>query len=77
MAAAVVQGRADWGIAIKTVADQAGLGFLPVTEEQYDFVVPHSRLHRPAVERFVKLLGEEATRKRFAELGMKESRVES
>ena len=77
VAAAVVQGRADWGIAIKTVADQAGLGFLPVTEEQYDFVVPHSRLHRPAVERFVKLLGEEATRKRFAELGMKESRVES
>jgi len=69
VAAAVAQGRADWGIAIKTVADQARLGFLPVTEEQYDFVVPRTRIQRPAVERFIQLLSEEATQDRLAELG--------
>jgi len=49
VAAAVMQGRADWGVAIQWVAEQSGLGFLPLNEEQYDFVVPRSRLTRPAV----------------------------
>lgn len=39
VAAAVVQGRADWGVAIRNVAEQQQLGFLPVTEECYDFVL--------------------------------------
>ena len=43
VAAAVAQGRADWGVAIEWVARQAGLGFLPLEEEQYDFVVPKCR----------------------------------
>ena len=38
VAAAVAQGRADWGVAIETVARQYGLGFLPLQEERYDFV---------------------------------------
>ena len=40
VAAAVAQGRADWGVAIDTVARQYGLGFIPVQEEHYDFIVP-------------------------------------
>jgi putative molybdopterin biosynthesis protein len=56
VAAAVAQGRADWGVAIRSVADQAKLGFLPLTEERYDFVVPQSRLTRPAVAAFQELL---------------------
>src|SRR5262249_43076712 len=40
VAAAVALGRADWGVAIRTVAADAGLGFLPLQEEEYDFVVP-------------------------------------
>lgn len=39
VAAAVAQGRADWGMAIQPVADALGLGFLPVAEEHYDFAV--------------------------------------
>ena len=39
VAAAVAQGRADWGIAIKPVADANGLGFLPLGPEHYDFAV--------------------------------------
>ena len=46
VAVAVAQQRADWGLAIDTVARQYGLGFIPVQEERYDFVVPQARLAR-------------------------------
>ena len=49
VAAAIVQHRADWGVTLDTIARNAGLGFLPLREERYDFVVPRSRAHRPAV----------------------------
>ncbi len=39
VAAAVAQGRADWGMAIRPVAEAAGLGFLPVADEHYDFAL--------------------------------------
>jgi putative molybdopterin biosynthesis protein len=56
VAAAVAQGRADWGVAIDVVAREAGLGFLPLREECYDFVIPKARLGRPAVRAFLTLL---------------------
>jgi putative molybdopterin biosynthesis protein len=62
VAAAVAQGRADWGVTIKTVARQYDLGFIPVQDEHYDFVVPLSRLHRPAVRKFRALLLEPSLR---------------
>lgn len=69
VAAAIAQGRADWGLAIESVARANNLGFLPYQQEQYDFVVPKSRRDRPAVQAFVALLAEEASRQRLAELG--------
>ncbi len=62
VAVAVAQGRADWGVAIETVAREYGLGFLPLQVEQYDFVVPTARLDRPEVRRFVALLRDRRTR---------------
>jgi putative molybdopterin biosynthesis protein len=73
VAAAVAQGRADWGVAIEWVARSAGLGFLPLEHEQYDFVVPKSRLHRPAVIAFRSLLAEPAIRKELAAMGFRMS----
>src|SRR5438552_17231683 len=70
VAAAVSQGRADWGLTLDTVARNAGLGFLPVQEERYDFVVPKSRANRPAVAALKKLLTEPATRDALTCLGM-------
>jgi putative molybdopterin biosynthesis protein len=58
VAAAVAQGRADWGVAIESVAKRYGLGFLPLQEEHYDFVVPRVRRELPAVRRFIELLEE-------------------
>ena len=69
VAAAVAQGRADWGLAVESVARQAGLGFLPVTEEQYDFVVPVSRSQRPAIDVFRRLLADPHIRANLTELG--------
>jgi len=73
VAAAVAQGRADWGMTLDTIARNAGLGFLPVQAEQYDFVVPRSRADRPAVRAFRALLQQASTRKALAGLGMKPS----
>jgi len=58
VAAAVAQGRADWGVTIETVALQAGLAFRPVQDEHYDFVVPEGRWERPAVVALRALLEE-------------------
>jgi putative molybdopterin biosynthesis protein len=69
VAAAVQQGRADWGVAIQTVAAAYGLGFLPLRAEQYDFVLPRSRLDRPAVRAFRELLRREPVRAELRELG--------
>jgi putative molybdopterin biosynthesis protein len=71
VAAAVVQGRADWGMTLDTIARTAGLGFLPVQAEQYDFIVPKSRANRPGVIAFKALLQQPSTREALARLGMK------
>ena len=69
VAAAVKQARADWGVAIKTVADQAALGFLPLTEERYDLVTPAARSSRPAVLALQALLANNHVRRQLRELG--------
>lgn len=71
VAAAVAGGRGDWGMAIDVVARQYDLGFLPVQEERYDFVVPDSRLQRPAVQQLLALLRDRPTRQALADLGLR------
>jgi putative molybdopterin biosynthesis protein len=71
VAAAVSQGRADWGIAISQVAELYGLGFLPLTPEHYDFLLVESRRNRPAVKAFLAALHDPAVREKIAALGMR------
>jgi putative molybdopterin biosynthesis protein len=70
VAAAVAQGRADWGIAIANVAKLYGLAFLPIAPEHYDFLVADRHRSRPAVQAFLKALAEPDVRKRIVALGM-------
>jgi putative molybdopterin biosynthesis protein len=70
VAAAVAQGRADWGMTLDTIARAAGLGFIPVQHEQYDFVVPRARAARSGVQAFIDLLAAPATREALARLGL-------
>jgi len=70
-AAAVAQGRADWGVAVAWVAQQSALGWIPLENEQYDFVVPVSRWDRPGVAAFCQLLEEPAIRRQLESMGFK------
>jgi putative molybdopterin biosynthesis protein len=70
VAAAVAQGRADWGVCIAGVARDTGLGFSPLKEEQYDFVVPSSRWDRPPVRTFRTVLESPETRNALAAKGL-------
>jgi putative molybdopterin biosynthesis protein len=71
VAAAVHQRRADWGVAIDTVARQYGLGFIALQEEHYDFIVPKAKLERPAVKAFRALLGDRAVQEHLSQLGFR------
>ena len=69
VAVAVAQRRADWGMAIESVARQYGLGFIPVQDEHYDFVAPKARLDLAPVQRFWALLEDASVRKALTALG--------
>jgi putative molybdopterin biosynthesis protein len=70
VAVGVVQGRADWGVAIEPAANLYGLGFLPVAPEQYDFLIVENRRSRDAVQAFLAALQDEAVRARIRAIGM-------
>jgi putative molybdopterin biosynthesis protein len=60
VAAAVAQGRADWGIAIGPVAEAVGLGFAPLADEHYDFAVMSSPRDPAALAAFEAALASSA-----------------
>jgi putative molybdopterin biosynthesis protein len=70
VAAAVAQGRADWGIAIETVARMYGLEFLALAPEHYDFLLVETKQGRPAVQAFLAALRDPGLRARIGALGM-------
>lgn len=77
VAAAIAQGRADWGVAIEIAARRANLGFLPLAEEQFDFVTPRSRTKRPAIIEFRKLLQSPETIAMLQSMGFRVGQVET
>jgi len=68
VAAAVAQHRADWGVAIQSVAANQSLAFLPLQYEQFDFVVPRSRWDQPAIRALREFLTMAEVKKRLAAL---------
>ena len=71
VAAAVAQHRADWGMTIAPVAHAAGLGFIPLAEEHYDFALVTARKQRPAVQAFLKALASEESRAALERAGFR------
>jgi len=71
VAAAVVGGRADWGVAISPVVKAAGLGFIPLAEEHFDFALVTARKERPAVKAFLAALASEECRRALEEAGFR------
>jgi putative molybdopterin biosynthesis protein len=71
VATAVAQGRADWGVAIDTVATMYGLSFIPMQQEHYDFAIPESRWDSPAVQRFIAELKSVEARAELEKMGFR------
>jgi putative molybdopterin biosynthesis protein len=71
VAAAVAQGRADFGVAIDIVARDRDLGFLPLVEERFDFVVARRRRERPSVRAFEAELAQPEARMALRARGLR------
>jgi molybdenum cofactor synthesis domain-containing protein len=71
VAAAVAQGRGDWGMTIAPVAHAADLGFIPFTEEHYDFALVTARKQRPAVLAFLDSLASNEARAALTKAGFR------
>ncbi len=71
VAAAVAQGRADWGVTLDTVAAGSGLKFRFLQDEQFDLAIPAARRDRPAVRALCALLEDPAVVAALEELGFK------
>ncbi len=69
VAAAIEQGRADWGMTLDTIAVAAGLGFFFVADERYDVAIREDRMERPAIVALCRLIEDPAVRADLADLG--------
>ena len=54
---------------VYSAAQAMGLDFIPVGEEEYDFVMRPETLQMPEVQCFLRLLGSTEFREKLAELG--------
>jgi putative molybdopterin biosynthesis protein len=71
VAASIALRKADWGLAIDTVARDYQLAFTFMQDEWYDFVVPADKLSQPAIQRFLDLLRSELTQTGLTRLGFR------
>ncbi|MBP1757582.1 MAG: Molybdenum cofactor synthesis domain protein, partial [Firmicutes bacterium] len=69
VAAQIASGSADAGLAILSVARMSGLDFLPLAEENYDFLIDAKAWELPSVQQFIAVLQSEAFRQRLEQLG--------
>jgi len=56
VAAAVLHGKADAGLGIRTAAERSELDFIPIAEEHYDFLVLKRRLEKEGVKKLIGAL---------------------
>ena len=68
VAAAVEQGRADWGLCTSAAAG-SNLRFVYLADEHFDFAVPRTQMQIPAVVAFTDLLASVSIRKQLSQLG--------
>jgi putative molybdopterin biosynthesis protein len=69
IAQAIRAGHADCGIATRSVASTAGVGFVPLAVERFDLLMRQRDSYRPALQKLLALLAQPAFATRAAELG--------
>ncbi len=69
LALAVLEGKADAGLAVAAVARQLRLGFVPLARERYDLVLRRRDYFEPPFQKLLAFARSPALAKRAAELG--------
>jgi putative molybdopterin biosynthesis protein len=69
VAASIALHKADWGLAIETVAHDYQLAFTFMQDERYDFVIPADKLSQPTIRRFLELLRSDTAHAGLTRLG--------
>jgi len=69
VASAIISGTADAGIGIKSVANVMELDFIPIGEEEYDFVLEQKFLEQENIKVFLEILQSEEFKQKLLELG--------
>ena len=69
VAAQIASGNADCGLGIYSAAKMYDLDFIPVSVEQYDFLVNGNAYENEAVKAFFEILQSDELKKRLKELG--------
>lgn len=61
-------GAVDAGVCVRISADDAGLGFLPIHAEPYDYCYRTEQEREPALRAMIQVLGDSTLRRRIAEV---------
>ena len=69
VAALVASESADAGMGIYSAANIYGLDFIPVCEEQYDFILPEKYMDMKLVEHFIEILKSDEFRETLQAMG--------
>ncbi|QDT34144.1 molybdopterin biosynthesis protein [Thalassoglobus polymorphus] len=69
VAAAIRQQRADWGIAIDSVANDYGLQSFPLREEHFDFIIRKENLQQPQIVAFQEMLQQPEVQAELEQIG--------
>ena len=69
VAALIAAGNADAGLGIYSAAKMYGLDFIPVCNEEYDFLIDERYIDSPQVKAFLDVLHGEELKKRLDEMG--------
>lgn len=69
VARAVAEGEADVGLGLEAAAHLYGVGFVLLTQERYDLVIPEERMQNPAVQRLIQWLSSAPFRELLSHLG--------
>ncbi|MBI3454665.1 MAG: helix-turn-helix transcriptional regulator [Candidatus Rokubacteria bacterium] len=65
----VLRGEADVGVATRSVAHALSLGFVPLTRERFDMVIPKDVFFRPAVQALIEAVRADRFRRRLESRG--------
>jgi putative molybdopterin biosynthesis protein len=65
----ILRGEADAGIASRAVASALSLGFVPLTRERFDLVVPKDTFFQPPIQTFLEAIRSERFRRGLERLG--------